>query len=272
MGLLRFLFSKQFAKHLLVALILLLVIPGLLYLYLGWFTQHGESVVVPDVRGLRVDEAESVLKEQSLGYLVIDSVYAAGGERGTIFQQSPPPQSNVKETRDIYLTVYRQTAPSEVLKVEEGMDERVAEIILENKGITFEKRFEEHQLLHGMVVKVVQKGQELRPDAKVRKGDRVTLVIGQRSDEKTSVPNLIGFPLDTVRSRLSEARLSLGSTLYDGSVETANDSMLARVYAQSPPFDKKLEVPAGSIVDVFLTVDPDRINRSSPRAADETTN
>lgn len=272
MGILRFLFSKRFAKHLLAAIVLVVVLPGILYLYLGWFTQHGETVVVPDVRGLNVEEAGRILEEQQLGFLVIDSIYSTSGERGSIFQQSPPPQSSVKESRDIYLTVYRQTAPSEVLKVDEGMDERVAEIILENKGIVFEKRFEEHQLLHGMVVKVIQKGEELSPDAKVRKGDRVTLVIGQRSDEKTGVPELIGFPLDTVRTKLAEARLSLGSTLYDGSVENANDSMLARVYAQSPSFDDNLEVPAGSIVDVFLTIDPDRINRTAGQRDDQPNN
>lgn len=260
MEILRFIFSRRFLKHLVIALVLAVVLPGILYAYLHVFTRHGEAVNVPDVRGLKINEAAELLSGNALNYVVIDSVYAEDAERGSIFQQSPPPQSAVKEQRVVYLTIYRMTPPSEVLKVEEGMDERVAEIILANKGIRYEKRFEEHQLLHGMVVKVVKKGESLTPEARIKRGDRVTLVIGQRSDEKTLLPDLIGFKLDTAKVYLSDARLTLGSTLYDGSVVTKEDSLAAQVYAQSPTFEEEKQIEAGSIVDLFLSIDPKRFD------------
>lgn len=269
MEILRFLFSKRFLKHLIIAVVIAVLLPGALYVYLHFFTRHGESVKVPDVRGLHIQKAAELLNGNTLNYVVIDSVYAENAERGTIFQQSPPAQSPVKEQRVVYLTIYRLTPPSEVLKVEEGMDERVAEIILENKGIRFEKRIEEHQLLHGMVVKVVKQGEELDPDARIKRGDRVTLVIGQRSDEKTLLPDMVGILLDTAIVQLADARLTLGSTLYDGSVLTKDDSLTARIYAQSPVFEEDKELEAGSIVDVFLSIDPNRFNAPSNEGDEE---
>ena len=45
-----------------------------------------------------------------------------------------PPESEVKGTRNVYLTVYRSTPPNERLEIEEGMDAGVARILLDVKG------------------------------------------------------------------------------------------------------------------------------------------
>ena len=252
MTLLRFIFSKRFFKHLLAAGVLAVLLPVGLYVYLSMSTEHGDSIKVPDLRSLKLNEASDILLTLDLTYVVIDSVFSEAGTPGAIFEQSPPPQAEVKEGRRVYLTMYRLTPPSEQLKVAEGMNERVAEIILENKGIRYEKKYVENQTLAGMVVEVLQKGKRLDPESNIKRGDRVSLVIGKRSDETVPVPSLKGMLLDSAISRLSNARLSVGSALYDGTVETKEDSLVARVKRQSPVPGSSIQV--GSIVDLFLTV------------------
>ncbi len=252
MELLKFIFSKRFAKNLLIALVLLLIVPVAIYYWLNIYTSHSEHVVVPDVRGLFVEEAGNILKELNLNYVVIDSVYSAEGKAGSVFEQSPYSQAEVKEDRLVYLTVYRITPPAELLKVDEGMNERVAEIILNNKGIRFKKEYEENHLLAGMVVRVIHKGEKLNAESQIQRGKEVTLIIGKQSNEKVAVPNVVGFPLEQAENILKEARLTLGSTLYDGSVITKEDSLAATVTRQSPNANASTKAQVGGLVDLFL--------------------
>ena len=52
----------------------------------------------------------------------MDSLYSAKGSPGAVVEQDPADGVEVKGTRNVYLTVYRSTPPSERLEVEEGMD------------------------------------------------------------------------------------------------------------------------------------------------------
>lgn len=240
-----------------MAVLLVLFIPGILYIYLGWYTGHGERHEVPDVRGITVQEASDKIESAELSYLIVDSVYTEGAVPGMVFEQSPLPFSEVKRDRTVYLTVYRSTPPSETLKVAEGTNERVAEIILQNKGIRFEKQFEEHAYLSGMVVRVLHRGKELNPESQVKRGDKVTLVVGMKSNEKVPIPNLSGLSLDSALNVLSNVRLAHGVTLYDRDVLTEEDSLASRVYRQTPSAESDKPILVGSPVDLFLGLKPD---------------
>lgn len=252
MSLIRFLFSKRFFKNFLAALLLVTVVPLVLYLYLGWYTGHGDHRTVPDVRGLTVASAEQELGGEELSLLVVDSIYTEDAVPGMVFEQNPSPFSEVKRGRAVYLTVYRSTPPSERLKVAEGTNERVAEIILQNRGIRYEKQYEEHAYLSGMVVRVLHRGKELDPSSLIKRGDKVTLIIGTRSNEKVPMPELRGLPLDSARSILVDSRLSLGAVLYDKEVLTAEDSLASRVYRQIPSSEEDKPILVGTPVDLFL--------------------
>ncbi len=252
MSFIRFLFSKRFFKNLFAAVLLVIVVPVILYLYLGWYTGHGDRRAVPDVRGLSVAMAEQELENEELSLLVVDSIYTEEAIPGMVFEQNPAPFSEVKRGRVVYLTVYRTTPPSEQLKVSEGTNERVAEIILQNRGIRFEKQYEEHAYLAGMVVRVLHRGKELEPTSLIKRGDKVTLVIGMRSNEKIPMPELRGFTLDSARMVLSEKRLALGATIYDIDVLSAEDSAACKVYRHNPSADDEKPILVGTPVDLFL--------------------
>ena len=67
-----------------------------------------------------------------------------------------------------------------------------------------------------------------------------------------SVPSLVGLPLEQAENILREARLTLGSTLYDSNVLTSEDSLAASIYRQSPRASGNRSVQVGSLVDLFL--------------------
>lgn len=254
MNLLKFIFSKTFMKHLIAAGVAIVLIIGGLYLYLHVYTDHNEHVEVPDVKGISIESAGEKLAEVGLNFVLIDSVYSPEGIGGAILEQNPPAASKVKQNRDIYLTIYRKTAPTEELKVKEGMAEGVAEIILKNKGIRFEKIYESNQVLAGMVVKVKKDKKDLAPDSRIMRGDKVTLVVGKSSEEKVGVPVLTGLSLDSAEKVLQGARLTMGYPFYEGKLFTLEDSLRCTVQGQAPSPRSGKKVLVGTPIDLYLKI------------------
>ena len=123
----------------------------------------------------------------------MDSLYSAKGAAGSVVEQDPAAGVEVKGTRNVYLTVYRSTPPSERLEVEEGMDAGVARILLDVKGFPFRERYEPSTELSGLVMRIEDsKGTKL-PDDRLRKGAPLVLVIGQASSRQVSLPELVGL-------------------------------------------------------------------------------
>ncbi|MGB1032497.1 MAG: PASTA domain-containing protein [Flavobacteriales bacterium] len=244
-------------KHLLAAGVAVILILGGLYIYLHMYTGHNEHVVVPDVKGISIESAGDKLSEVGLKYVLIDSVYSPNGIGGSILEQNPPALAKVKQNRDIYLTIYRKTAPTEELKVKEGMAEGVAEIILKNKGIRFEKVYESDQVLAGMVIEVKKDKSVLSPDSRIMRGEKVILVVGKSSEEKVGIPVLTGLSLDSAEKVLQGARLTMGYPFYEGKLFTLEDSMRCTVQGQAPNPRSGKKVLVGTPIDLYLKIKED---------------
>ncbi|MCQ2114153.1 MAG: PASTA domain-containing protein [Bacteroidaceae bacterium] len=93
----------------LVMLLLLLV--GLNYA-MNIYTRHGETIIVPSLNGMNVNEAQELLEEQGLKLIVSDSVYNKRLSDGQIVGQSPKSGLLVKSGHEIFITVNSQTAAS----------------------------------------------------------------------------------------------------------------------------------------------------------------
>ena len=98
---LKFLLSKTFLKQLLIFTIFCgVVILGVLF-YLKLYTNHDNTIELPDYTGVYIDDIDSLFMEQSLRYVVIDSVYNKEIKPGSIIDQDPQPGIHVKENRRI---------------------------------------------------------------------------------------------------------------------------------------------------------------------------
>src|SRR6187431_2764250 len=82
------------------------------YIYLPATTNHGESITVPDLLGMKIEEIEKFLTDHDLRYEVSDSAYSADYDPLTVLQQFPKAGAKVKENRMILVSVNRITPPS----------------------------------------------------------------------------------------------------------------------------------------------------------------
>jgi len=101
----RSILKNIYFRNLLGLIVLTVVIISAVLVWLNYYTQHGKAVIVPDVKGISVENAHVFFTEKNLNYTVIDSVFIKNAVPGSIAETTPPVGSMVKEGRTIYLKV-----------------------------------------------------------------------------------------------------------------------------------------------------------------------
>ncbi len=254
MRLLRFLISRTFWVQMGLAVVLGGVGFVALNLFLRGYTRHSERIAVPAVVGTHMLEASMALEAVGLKPVIMDSLYSAKGMPGGVVEQDPAPGVEVKGTRNVYLTVYRSTPPSERLEVEEGMDAGVARILMEVKGFDFSERYEPSADLTGLVLRVEDgRGRTVGPEDRLPKGGKVVLVIGASSSLQVEVPDLVGLPRSAGLQAMRAAGFSVGFTRWAFDPLDERDSMQALISAQLPNFTPGRLVQEGSAIDLTFS-------------------
>ena len=75
------------------------------------YTHHGESVLVPDVKGMSVEEATKMFRNHGLVCSVSDTRYVKDKAAGIVLELKPGAGEKVKEGRTVYLTVNTLDVP-----------------------------------------------------------------------------------------------------------------------------------------------------------------
>ena len=91
---------------------MLLIAAGLIFFvisYLGNFTHHGEKLPVPNVIGKKVEDLDALITEEGFEYIINDSVFDNKKPKGIVIDQSPSPESFVKDGRTMYITINART-------------------------------------------------------------------------------------------------------------------------------------------------------------------
>lgn len=223
------------------------------WFWLQWYTDHGEYVSVPDLKGMTTEDAIRALQERNLDYLVIDSIYDRKATPGSVFDQSPTFESQVKEGRQVFLTIYRLSPPMEKLGIKQGDYATVAMIKLRNKSIDFDTLYEDNNTLANSIIRVTQRGKSLKATDEVARGSKVLLVIGRAASDKIIVPDFTGMTCLQARSILDTLRLECNCRFEpEISSPTPQDSSTFRVCRQDPIHDPERGTSAGRIVDLWL--------------------
>ena len=69
------------------------------------YTDHGESIEIPDLRGKTTAEVSQILNKIDLRYQIRDSVYSHETAPGTVLDHFPKAGMKVKENRTIFITL-----------------------------------------------------------------------------------------------------------------------------------------------------------------------
>jgi beta-lactam-binding protein with PASTA domain len=223
------------------------------WFWLQWYTDHGEYVSVPNLEGLSTEDAIQALQERNLNYLIIDSIYDRKATPGSIYDQSPTFDSQVKQGRQVFLTIYRLSPPMEKLGIKQGDYATVAMIKLRNKSIDFDTLYEDNNTLVNSIIRVSQKGRNLKASDEIARGSRVLLVIGRSVSEKIIVPDFTGMTCLQAKTILDTLRLECNCRFEPGiNFPTTQDSSTYTVCRQDPTHDPERGTTAGRIVDLWL--------------------
>ena len=255
-GLLQFLKSKTFFKHLTIYIILVALLCWMIAFWLGSTTNHGETVTVPDFSGIKLAGLDKFVADKKLHYLVIDSIYDTKSPKGVVVKQEPEANAKVKEERTIYLYVTSILPPSIQMPKLIDRSLRQAVAMITSFGLKMGKpKFVPDQCANCILDQLV-KGKKIEPGATIAKGTVIDLVVGKGlSDEEVGVPCLYGLTRKDALERLAESSLSVGIASFD-----SKDSASAKVYRQSPSCGKNASINMGSTVDLYFTTDKNKLS------------
>lgn len=249
-----FLKSKSFRIHFAIAFVSITLV---LYFTLKWlnvYTKHGETISVPDLKGMNIVDAMDVLDDQGFKY-VIDSIYTNQAEPNSVYEQDPEANALVKENRTIYFTVVSGSAPTVKLPDLIDVSFREAQAILESYGIKVGKLIYRPDLAQNAVLGIQHKGHEVDKGYVISKGEVVDLILGDGyGNLKVEIPNLVGLSYDEALFVLQGSKLILGAVIFDG---LNNDTLNAVVYKQSPESSTDTsanKISQGETIDIYLKV------------------
>lgn len=252
MSFIKYTFGKEGRKILIKILGVYIVVVIVAWLFLAWYTDHGQQISVPDLTGKSLEEASTVLDERMLEILVVDSIYDRNGKGGLIVSQDPKPDAKVKEGRQVFVTVYRSLPPQETINIQEGDFAAVAFIKLKNKGIDYTVKEVPNNSLVGAVISITHKGKRLKPGETIARGEKVVITIGVATESNVIVPNLVGLNYYQAMAKLDSLNL-LGQAFFMYEIQSSADSSVGRVCDQDPAFDPDSPgVPPGKLVDFKL--------------------
>ncbi|MDE6207918.1 MAG: PASTA domain-containing protein [Muribaculaceae bacterium] len=94
-----------FVSHLIIVAIVGFILLWGVLIFLDYWTFHGETAVVPQVRNLSYTTATNLLEANHLNIQISDSIYDASKAPGTVIESSPKAGAVVKNGRTVYVTV-----------------------------------------------------------------------------------------------------------------------------------------------------------------------
>jgi len=220
------------------------------FLGLNWYTNHGDYVVVPDVKGKSLFDAKKELGYYELDYVVSDSTYDDMKPPLSVLDQQPVKGSKVKADRKIYLTLNASSPPS--VKIPSIIDNsrRQAELILNSWGLRTGLFIYVPDMAKDAVLNIQVNGKLVKPGTIVPKGTAIDLVLGDGFvNQMAEIPPVTDMTVLEARAVLEAVHLNVGLLFADGTIE---DTLSAYVYDQDPKFGQAGKLGAGNSVNLFI--------------------
>ncbi|MCH7414296.1 PASTA domain-containing protein [Belliella sp. R4-6] len=220
-----------------------------LKVFLPSYTNHGQTVSVPDLEGFEYSEIEDYLKNRNLKYEInIDSGFNAELKPLTVLKQSPKAGHKVKSGRKIYLTLNSKNAPMiNMPNLVNGQLKNVQEI-LANIGLVRGEIKYVPDIGTNVVLEQKYRGRNIPEGFEIPKGSQIDLVVGDGlGNQILDVPNLIG--MDETDAEF----LILGSGLRMGRINyvTTDSVPQGTIVRHLPPAGA--EVKTGEPIDLWIS-------------------
>jgi eukaryotic-like serine/threonine-protein kinase len=216
------------------------------YLYLPGVTNHGETVTVPNIEGMKVEDLENFLVKRNLRYQINDSSYSEKYPPLTVLKQYPHADSRVKENRVIYISLNRLKPPT--VPMPDLVDGSLinAEVVLRGN----ELKRGQIELVRGPFLNLVKEmkfqGHTITAGTRIPKGSVINLVVEDGGSNTVSAPDVMGYSLEDAKIPI------FGSNLNIGDVHVVGDTLgsIAVVIKQKPAPNENIKV--GEVVELWI--------------------
>ncbi|WP_424963819.1 PASTA domain-containing protein [Ekhidna sp.] len=272
---------KDFLLHLAVliggsALIVVIVF----YVWLPISTNHGETITVPDIQGMTVDELDEFLGKRNLRFeATADSSYSPNHPPLAVLRQVPKPNTKVKENRKIYVTLNAESPPKVRMPKVEDLSLKSAMMVLKSYDLKLGEVKYIPDVFFGVVHEAKMNGRTVMEGEKIEKGSVINLVAGDGyGNTQFQSPNLIGLEQEEAEVAIIGSGLKIGKIeITDKSlagftaIDSAGNDMLeyreiapGTVQQQYPRPERRVKI--GDPVDIWI-YKPDSVS-SAPTILD----
>jgi beta-lactam-binding protein with PASTA domain len=260
MTLKEFLKSKTFKRNALAAIGIFIFLIVLNMFFLRIYTNHGNSVEIPELKGKTSDEVAAILDDLDLRFQIGDSVYSKETAPGTVLDQYPKAGMKVKENRIIFITLCALSQEMIAMPQLTDISYRQAINLIESNGLIAGNIEYQPSEFPNLVLEQKVDGKRIGVGEKIAKGSVVDLVLGSDSNgEASEVPTLFGRNLAEARLTIGEAFLNVGTINWDESIITEEQKNKALIWKQTPDPAEIFEVARGTAIDIWLTLDPTKL-------------
>ncbi len=248
----RFVFTKTFLKYFIIGLLILFLCLWLMVKWLGFYTNHGETVPVPDFIGKNISTLDKFIEDKEVEYRIIDSIYDPKEKPGVVIRQDPEKNEQVKHNRTIYLYVTAVLPPQIAMPKLVDRSLRQALAMIESYGLKVGVKKAVSAQCNGCIIKQMFEGKEIAEGTLIKKGSTIDIYYG-KSDEATmiAVPNIVGLTVCEAKQKIQSSGLTVGAIVANASV---SDTCNTKIYKQYPSVGD--ETGVGSSVDLFIGTEP----------------
>lgn len=218
------------------------------YFCLPIITRHGQSITVPNLKGITLDEVDDFLKQRSLRFAVTkDDAYSDMYPPLTILKQHPRPGSKVKKDRKIYITLNAVHPPKIKMPLLVDSSMKNAQILLKSNELLIGEVKYVPDIAKNAVLEQWYNGEKIETGIWIPKGSKIDLVVGAGLGKKTvKVPIVSGLNFEVAEFLILETGLKVGSIIY----EVVDNVAAGTVFQQVP--QAKEERQMGETVDLWI--------------------
>lgn len=247
---------QSFLKQLVFFTLFLIALLFGLHYFMKFYTNHGQSIEVPDLRETNLQDVKKLLKKKKLKVAIEDSTYSAKLAPGSVVDQNPRPNSKVKKNRTIYLVINSSTPPP--VKMPNLIDNsfRQAELKIQNLGLNVGRKIYKPDVARDVVLAQQYKGKAIRPNETILKGESIDLVLGDGFGNRImAIPHLVGLSVVEAKITLGDSGLNVGKIIQNGTIGDLNSAI---VVDQSPASGNGRTLTKGNSVDIYVS-DPSNL-------------
>lgn len=241
---------KDMILHITVAITL--SIGMILFFFFGYLpsaTNHGETVTVPDIRGLSIEQLDEYVIKRGLRFEVGDSSFSNNYPPLTVLKQFPKPGSKVKENRKLIISVNRVNPPT--VPVPDLIDRPLknAQMVLKSNELNLGKTYYIPDFAFNAVLVMKYNGEEIEAGTEIPKGSTLELGLGNGYGNRNltkAYNKLSGMAFDEARYYL------MGIGLVVRNIKNLGDSVDTPgfIYKQFPAPNSNIRV--GNNVDLWV--------------------